>query len=123
MGKMTFGASNVPYTSVESTPIVDISAPTAVIQPSFKVVEQSIDVIKPSFSVVIQEEVVQKPVFVVKDKVETVERSQFVIHESQITVEKPVFVTQESHLGVKADWTLRILLGISILVNIWHSLR
>ena len=130
MGKMTFGkGGSDPYLKLKYDESREMAVGTSefvsnsVVKPSFSVVEHSEIVLKPVFTIKEDQQTVIKHKFVVQEFEQRVEKPKFTIHESEIAVEKPNFVTFESHLGLKADWTLRILLGISILANIWHTLR
>jgi hypothetical protein len=125
MGRMTLGTPTQSYQDLKYAPEVGVSTfvPNDAVKPSFSIVEHSEVVFKPVFQIEPVEQQIEKPVFTIHESQITIEKPVFTIHESHIAVEKPNFVTYESHLGLKADWTLRILLGISILANIWHTLR
>jgi hypothetical protein len=119
---MTLGTGTPSYQELKYED-AGVGVPNAVIKPSFSIVEHSEVVFKPVYKIESVEHQIEKPIFTVHESHTMIDKPIYVTHESQIIVEKPNFVTYESRLGLKVDWSLRILLGISILANIWHTLR
>lgn len=126
MGKMAFGSyQTLKYEEYLEPNHGHISPQPAetVTKPSFSVVEHSEIVFKPVITIKEDRQTVVKPIYVVTEVNQLIEKPAFTVRETQIAVEKPNFVTFESNIGLKADWTLRILLAVSTIANIWNIWR